>query len=68
MSIKTRRKLKGITQEALAKMLGVTQGAISLWELGEREPNIKIIKQMAAIFECSIDELLCSDDGDGDLI
>jgi transcriptional regulator with XRE-family HTH domain len=68
MSIKARRKQKGITQETLAKMLGVTQGAVSLWELGEREPNIRILKQMANIFECSIDELLCSDDGDGDLI
>lgn len=58
MSIKTRRKQKGITQEALAKMLGVTQGAVSLWELGEREPNIRILKQMANIFECSIDDLL----------
>ena len=52
------RKKKGVTQKALASVLGVTQGAVSQWESGLSRPDIKYLIQMAAYFECSVDQLL----------
>ena len=38
-SIRKARLTKGLTQEKLATKVGVTQQAISLWELGEAAPR-----------------------------
>ena len=55
--IKELRYKKGITQKDLAEKLNVSFQAVSRWENDEVEPSIDTIKQMASIFECSIDEL-----------
>lgn len=65
MSISKLRKRAGLTQIALATSLGVSQSAISSWELGTREPDISTIKKLANIFHCTVDELL-SDADDSD--
>ena len=56
--IKEIRKEKGITQAQLAKLLGVTQGAIQFWENGEREPTLKTLKDIAKVLNCEAWELL----------
>lgn len=56
------RKQKNISQAELAASLGVTQGSVSAWETGRWEPSIDALKQMAAIFNCTVDELI----GDSD--
>ena len=48
----------GLTQAAVAKKLGVTVMAVWRWENGERNPSLRVLKDIARIFECSIDELL----------
>ena len=58
MNLSELRKNKGISQEELAKALGVSQGAISAYETGRWEPSIQTIKKMASILECTVDELL----------
>ena len=55
------RQNKGITQEALAQKLGVTNQAISKWEAGKCCPDIELLPLLAKIFECSIDELMMGD-------
>lgn len=57
-SIKAQRLKKGLTQKDLAEQLHVTAQAISRWEKGDVEPSLDTIKDMAKIFEISIDELL----------
>lgn len=47
-----------LTQEELAKKLGVTDGAITMWETGKRKPNIIMLKKLAVIFHCTTDDLL----------
>ena len=51
------RKKKGLSQEALAKQLGVTSQAVSKWENAKTAPDIAFLPVMAEIFGCYIDEL-----------
>ena len=51
-----RRKL-GLTQEALAQRLGVTNQAVSKWESGQSCPDIALLPVLADLFGITIDEL-----------
>lgn len=51
------RKTKGYTQTQLAKMLGVDQSAISLWEAGKTFPRIELAMKVAKILDCTLEEL-----------
>lgn len=53
-----KRKALGLTQEEFGKKLGVTNKAVSKWEVGETLPDIMILEPMAKLFEISVDELL----------
>jgi transcriptional regulator with XRE-family HTH domain len=55
------RKGKGLTQEELAENLYVTRTAVSKWESGRGYPSIDSIKEIAALFSVTIDELLSSE-------
>lgn len=57
-NIKNQRTKKGLTQKDLADRLHVTPQAISRWEKGDVEPSLGTVKDMAEIFEISVDELL----------
>lgn len=61
-TIKHYRKKLGITQAELADSLGVTQGAITNWEKGIRKPDIYMLKRIADVLRCTIDDLLANDD------
>lgn len=52
------RELRGITQAVLAEKLGVSQGAVSNWENGDRKPDVFMMKRIAEILGCTVDELL----------
>ena len=56
------RKYLGLSQKELAKMLGVTNKAISKWENGDAYPSIKQLIVLSDIFKVSIDELLKDDE------
>ncbi len=51
------RKRQGLTQEELAKKLGVTNQSVSKWESAQCCPDIGLLPALADIFEISIDEL-----------
>lgn len=55
--IKTLRKAKNISQESLAKVLGVTFQAVSKWETNTTAPDVSLIPSIASFFGVSIDEL-----------
>lgn len=55
--IKRLRKRKGISQEALAEILGVSFQAVSKWETTSSMPDISLVPSIAAFFDVSIDEL-----------
>ncbi|MBQ7295585.1 MAG: helix-turn-helix transcriptional regulator [Clostridia bacterium] len=60
-NLKRLRKEKGLTQESLADILGVSFQAISKWERGENYPDIALLPAIAAYFGVSIDMLLGAD-------
>lgn len=56
------RKEKGISQQALAKEIGVTQKAIDFWEKDINEPKASYIVKLANFFDVSADYLLGIED------
>ena len=53
-----KRKEKKMTQDELAKYLGVSKAAISKWETGQSYPDITFLPILASFFNISIDELI----------
>lgn len=56
------RKKAGKSQEALAEQLGVSRQAISKWETGEAEPEIKKLRLLAEAFGVTTDWLLSEEE------
>lgn len=57
-NIKEARQMKGITQEQLAKMLGITQGAVAQWENGLTHPSFDMLPKVAEALGMTVDELI----------
>ena len=57
-NLKIARERKGISQKDLAERIGVAKSTYSLYESGNREPNVQTIKKIADILNVSADELL----------
>ncbi|WP_454054643.1 helix-turn-helix domain-containing protein [Clostridium sp. Marseille-Q7071] len=53
-----KRKEKGITQEELAKYIGISKASVSKWETGQSYPDITFLPQLATYFNISIDDLM----------
>ncbi len=47
-----------LNQRELAEQLGVSNGAIGMWETGKRQPDLDMIIKLASFFSVSIDYLL----------
>ena len=47
-----------MTQQELADALGVSRQTVSKWELGQSEPELSRIRDLAAFFHVTVDELL----------
>lgn len=56
--IRALRKARGLTQEQLAEVLGVTVGAVYKWEAGLSAPELRLIVELADFFDTSVDVLL----------
>ncbi len=52
------RKQSNMTQEELAKALGVSNQAVSKWESGQCYPDIQLLPELSRIFNVSIDILM----------
>lgn len=57
-NIKKFRRERSMTQEQLAEALGVTVGAVYKWESKQSYPEIKLLVEMAELFETSVDVIL----------
>lgn len=62
ISIKTMRQAKGLTQWQLAEKIGVKQESVTQWETGKTAPKFSRLAQIANALECSIDDLVRSDE------
>ena len=56
--IRTYRKRKDMTQEEMARRLGVTAPAVNKWEKGNSLPDITLLAPIARLLDVSLDTLL----------
>lgn len=52
------RKKHNLTQNEVAKYLSVSRGAVSMWEINQRTPDPETLKQIATLFNVSLDWLM----------
>ena len=57
-NIRAFRKARGLTQEQLSEVLGVTVGAVHKWEARLSQPELGMIMELADFFDTSVDVLL----------
>lgn len=60
-NIKHLRIKKKITQKQIADYLGKTDGAISFWESGSREPSALDLGKLSVLFQVPVSDLLLKD-------
>lgn len=60
--LKALRKEMGLTQTEFAEKFHISNGAIGMWESGQRMPDVHTIQEIADFFHVSIDYLLGRDD------
>lgn len=63
MRVKDLRTAAGLTQEQLAKAIGVTQTVIAAWERGAYSPKAAKLPVLAAALGVTVNELFCEETG-----
>ena len=58
------RKMNGLSQEELAAKINVSRQTLSKYETGESLPDVEKCKQIADVFEVSLDDLVNYDSKD----
>lgn len=57
-NLKIARERKGLSQKEVADRIGVAKSTYSLYESGNREPNVQTIKKISDALNVSADDLL----------
>ena len=52
------REQAGLSQSQLADLIGVTNKAVSKWEVGKAKPGVDKIRKLAALFHVSVEEMM----------
>ena len=56
---KLKRTDSGLTQEAVAEHLGLKdKSTVAKWESGKSHPGAALLPKIAALYNCTVDELL----------
>ena len=56
--LKMYRTQKGLSQEKIAEMLGVSRQAVTKWEVGQTTPSSDNLIALANLYDVSLDELI----------
>lgn len=56
-NIKKLRAMSGMSQNELAEAIGVTCGAVSLWETGDRKPRPEKAYLLARLFGVAMEDI-----------
>lgn len=56
--IKFFREVAGLSQRDLARQLNVSQSAVAQWELGQTDPTLANLMQIAAALHVTINDLV----------
>ena len=57
-NLKSARKDAGLTQKQVAESLNVVESCYANWEQGRTEPNVSFLRQLSALLNISIDDLI----------
>lgn len=60
-NVRANRERLGLSQEELARRVGLTNTAVSQWEGGRAKPRIGVMKALSEIFGMTVSELLGED-------
>lgn len=63
-SLKVERAIKNITQEELAREIGVTRQAINSIELGKFVPSTVLALRLSKFFDKTVNDLFSLEEGD----
>lgn len=55
--IRQARAKKGLSQQGLARLLGISGPAIAQWETGKHKPALALLPQLAEVLECPLEAL-----------
>lgn len=61
-NIKEARHKQGMTQLALAKLVGVNRVSIARFEMGDREPSISCLREIARVLGVPLQDLVREDE------
>ena len=61
-NLKVAREKRGLSQKEVAESIGVAKSTYSLYESGNREPNVQTIKKISDLLSVSADDLLGIDE------
>ena len=61
--LKELRTRRGLSQAELAKRLGISSSTISMYEVGEREPNFEMLELLSDFFNVNLSYLMGEEDG-----
>lgn len=64
LNIRKIRERKKVSQESIAALIGVTQGAVSQWESGNTMPTAQNIIDLARVLDCTTDDILIAEKED----
>jgi len=62
------RSQLGLSQEELGNKLNVTVETVNSWEANETEPSLENLKNLATIFEITLEQLLANDTEEKDIL
>ena len=62
--IRQMREEVGLSQQKLADSIGVGRTTVTMWETGANTPPTKMLKVLAKVLGCTVDELLNNEDAD----
>lgn len=60
--IEQQRKARGLTQQALGNLVGVSRQTIISLENGRYNPSLLLAHELAKVFDCTIEELFLFDE------
>lgn len=63
MSFLSARTNARLSQAAVAKEMGVSDAAVSMWETGKTQPRAGLLVKLAGLYCCTVDELLRDNPG-----
>lgn len=62
MRLKFYRLKQNMLQRDVAKKVNVSRSTVTKWETGDAVPRTDKLKKLAALFNCTVDELLSDEE------